>query len=101
MLFLLRNLIEKFFKWVDAISPQHSNPLKIDSVRQFTPVSGVNPKEFKERQQQLKDARRQEKVNAGPQSHILEGVTYEEASKMMQVLIFLRKSKKFTIFFFF
>lgn len=62
--------------------------MKIDSVRQFTPaVGGVNPKEFKERQQQLKDARRQEKVNAGPQSHILEGVTHEEAAKMMQVCI--------------
>lgn len=34
---------------------------------------------------QIKDYRRADKISAGPQSHILEGVTWEEAKKMQVI----------------
>ncbi|CAG9132981.1 unnamed protein product [Plutella xylostella] len=80
---------KKITKWVDANneewvqdqSPAHSStPLKIDTL-QFVPKN-TNPKEFKALQQQIKDNRRADKISAGPQSHILEGVTWDEANKM-------------------
>ncbi|KAL0808344.1 hypothetical protein ABMA28_012830 [Loxostege sticticalis] len=81
---------KKITKWVDANneewvqdgSPQHSStPVKIDTL-QFVPKN-TNPKEFKALQQQIKDNRRADKISAGPQSHILEGVTWDEASKLV------------------
>lgn len=36
---------------------------------------------------QIKDYRRADKISAGPQSHILEGVTWEEAKKMQDATI--------------
>lgn len=67
---------------------------------------GTNPKEFKQKQQQvnwsddkiasklirifvsqIKDYRRADKISAGPQSHILEGVTWEEARKMQDATV--------------
>lgn len=97
-------------QWVSDGSPTHSStPFKIDSALQFVPKN-TNPKEFKQLQQQvsenrtlstkfdvrpsmslklfknkcpqIKDYRRAEKISAGPQSHILEGVSWEEAKKM-------------------
>ncbi|XP_017783338.1 PREDICTED: protein hu-li tai shao isoform X1 [Nicrophorus vespilloides] len=73
---------KKITKWVADGSPTHSStPVKIDSALQFVPKN-TNPKEFKKLQQQIKDYRRADKISAGPQSHILEGVTWEEAKKM-------------------
>ncbi|XP_072941279.1 protein hu-li tai shao isoform X3 [Epargyreus clarus] len=81
---------KKITKWVDAnneewvqdASPAHtSTPVKIDTL-QFVP-KGTNPKEFKQLQQQIKENRRADKISAGPQSHILEGVTWDEASKLV------------------
>ncbi|XP_053623075.1 protein hu-li tai shao isoform X3 [Plodia interpunctella] len=81
---------KKITKWVDANneewvqdgSPAHSStPVKIDTL-QFVPKN-TNPKEFKALQQQIKDNRRADKISAGPQSHILEGVTWDEASKLV------------------
>ncbi|XP_046975320.1 protein hu-li tai shao isoform X1 [Vanessa cardui] len=81
---------KKITKWVDANneewvqdgSPAHSStPVKIDTL-QFVPKN-TNPKEFKKLQQQIKDNRRADKISAGPQSHILEGVTWDEASKLV------------------
>nr|CAI5857734.1 unnamed protein product [Callosobruchus analis] len=73
---------KKITKWVAEGSPSHSStPVKIDAALQFVP-KGTNPKEFKAKQQQIKDYRRADKISAGPQSHILEGVTWEEARKM-------------------
>ncbi|KAG7298493.1 hypothetical protein JYU34_018125 [Plutella xylostella] len=72
---------KKITKWVQDQSPAHSStPLKIDTL-QFVPKN-TNPKEFKALQQQIKDNRRADKISAGPQSHILEGVTWDEANKM-------------------
>ncbi|XP_050676474.1 protein hu-li tai shao isoform X2 [Leptidea sinapis] len=73
---------KKITKWVQDGSPSHSStPVKIDTL-QFVPKN-TNPKEFKKLQQQIKDYRRADKISAGPQSHILEGVTWDEASKLV------------------
>lgn len=79
---------KKITKWVADGSPNHSTgtPVKIDAALQFVP-KGTNPKEFKQRQQQIKDYRRADKISAGPQSHILEGVTWEEAKKMQDATV--------------
>lgn len=78
---------KKITKWVADGSPSHSStPVKIENAMQFVPP-GTNPKEFKQRQQQIKDYRRADKISAGPQSHILEGVTWEEARKMQDAAV--------------
>lgn len=86
---------KKITKWVDANadewvadgSPTHSStPVKIDSALQFVPKN-TNPKEFKKLQQQIKENRRADKITSGPQSHILEGVTWEEAKKLQDANI--------------
>ncbi|KAJ8921773.1 hypothetical protein NQ315_008398 [Exocentrus adspersus] len=78
---------KKITKWVADGSPSHSStPVKIDSALQFVPKN-TNPKEFKQKQQQIKDYRRADKISAGPQSHILEGVTWEEARKMQDATV--------------
>nr|XP_012153291.1 PREDICTED: protein hu-li tai shao isoform X3 [Megachile rotundata] len=78
---------KKITKWVSDGSPTHtSTPVKIDGALQFVPKN-TNPKEFKQIQQQIKDYRRADKISAGPQSHILEGVTWEEAKKMQDATI--------------
>ncbi|XP_055644458.1 protein hu-li tai shao isoform X2 [Toxorhynchites rutilus septentrionalis] len=72
----------KITKWVAEASPTHSStPVKIDGALQFVPPN-TNPKEFKRIQQQIKDYRRSDKISAGPQSHILEGVSWDEANRL-------------------
>ncbi|XP_015116504.1 uncharacterized protein LOC107040785 isoform X3 [Diachasma alloeum] len=74
-------------EWVSEGSPTHSStPVRIDSALQFVPKN-TNPREFKTLQQQIKDNRRADKISAGPQSHILEGVSWEEAKKMQDASI--------------
>lgn len=73
---------KKITKWVAEASPTHcSTPVKIDCALQFVPPN-TNPKEFKRIQQQIKDYRRADKISAGPQSHILEGVSWDEANRL-------------------
>lgn len=76
------------FQWVqDATSPSQGTPVKINSPHQFSPF-GVNPKEFKEKQKAIKENRRLGTTSAGPQSQILDGITYEEMAQM-RVWIYL------------
>lgn len=85
---------KKITKWVDShaeewvadSSPAHSTPVKIDNALQFVPP-GTNPREFKKLQQQIKDNRRADKISAGPQSHILEGVTWDEANRIKDATV--------------
>ncbi|XP_019880731.1 protein hu-li tai shao isoform X1 [Aethina tumida] len=78
---------KKITKWVSEGSPTHSStPVKIDSALQFVP-KGTNPKEFKQKQREIKEYRISQQKNAGPQSHILEGVTWEEARKMQDATV--------------
>jgi adducin len=68
----------KITKWVADGSPTHSTAVKIDDSLQFVPKN-TDPKEFKNLQKQIKENRRTGGVSAGPQSQILEGVTWDEA----------------------
>jgi len=86
---------KKITKWVDANaeewvadgSPTHSStPVRIESALQFVPKN-TDPREFKKLQQQIKDNRRADKITSGPQSHILEGVSWEEAKKLQDANI--------------
>ncbi|XP_037806026.1 protein hu-li tai shao isoform X3 [Lucilia sericata] len=77
---------KKITKWVAEGSPTHSTPVRIDDPLQFVPVN-TNPKEFKRVQQQIKDNRRADKISAGPQSHILEGVTWDEANRIKDATV--------------
>ena len=54
-------------------------PIKIPSMHHFSPRS-IDPKEFKQRQKEIKEYRRKGTTSAGPQSQILDGVTYEDLS---------------------
>lgn len=73
-------------QWVQDISSpsQSGTPVKISSPHQFSPFS-ANPKEFKEKQKAIKENRRLGTTSAGPQSQILDGVTYEEFAQIRAV----------------
>uniref|UniRef100_T1ISN9 Class II aldolase/adducin N-terminal domain-containing protein n=1 Tax=Strigamia maritima TaxID=126957 RepID=T1ISN9_STRMM len=69
-------------EWVAEGSPTHSsNPIKIESAHHFVPQN-TDPAEFKRKQKEIKENRIQSRITAGPQSHILEGVPWEEIKKM-------------------
>ncbi|VDD96462.1 unnamed protein product [Enterobius vermicularis] len=74
---------KKITKWVqDSASPTHSGTVvKISSPHQFSPVA-LNPKEFKEKQRAIKENRLTGATSAGPQSQILDGVSYEEMAQI-------------------
>jgi len=73
---------KKITKWVPDCSPTHSStPVKLEIAHQFVPM-GTTSKEFKLKQKQIKENRRQGGISAGPQSHILEGVSWDEAQKL-------------------
>ncbi|KAK6760322.1 hypothetical protein RB195_021701 [Necator americanus] len=74
---------KKITKWVqDATSPSASGtPVKISIPHHFSPMSS-NPKEFKDKQRAIKESGRLGTTTAGPQSQILDGVTYEEIARM-------------------
>ncbi|XP_069139750.1 alpha-adducin-like isoform X5 [Argopecten irradians] len=75
---------KKITKWVqeDEDSPKRSAmSMKLENPNQFAPL-GDNPKEFKQRQKQIRKDYYEEKVSAGPQSRVLEGITWEEAQKL-------------------
>ncbi|XP_068236652.1 protein hu-li tai shao isoform X4 [Palaemon carinicauda] len=74
---------KKITKWVADQSPTHSTstPVKLESALQFVP-SNTDPKEFKTVQKLIKENRRVGSISAGPTSHLLEGVTWDEARRM-------------------
>jgi len=73
---------KKITKWVPDCSPTHSStPVKLEMAHQFVPM-GTTSKEFKLKQKQIKENRRQGGISAGPQSHLLEGVSWDEAQKL-------------------
>merc|ERR1711874_677326 len=59
----------------------HSHATKIENNNQFVPVN-TNPKEFKKVQKLMKEGRRLGGVHAGPESKVLDGVSWEEARQM-------------------
>ncbi|XP_050718270.1 protein hu-li tai shao-like isoform X12 [Eriocheir sinensis] len=74
---------KKITKWVADSSPTHSSStaVKLDSALQFVPPN-TNPREFKTVQKMIKENRRVGNISAGPTSHLLEGVTWDEARRM-------------------
>merc|ERR1719483_1167056 len=72
---------KKITKWVSEGSPSHSTPIKIESSNQFVPLN-TKPKEFKKVQKLMKEGRRLGGVHAGPESKVLDGVSWEEARQM-------------------
>jgi len=72
---------KKITKWVSEGSPSHSTPIKIESSNQFVPLNS-NPKEFKKVQKLMKEGRRLGGVHAGPESKVLDGVSWDEARQM-------------------
>uniref|UniRef100_A0A914EHP8 Class II aldolase/adducin N-terminal domain-containing protein n=1 Tax=Acrobeloides nanus TaxID=290746 RepID=A0A914EHP8_9BILA len=72
---------KRITKWVPDTTPTAHNgiPIKIPSMHHFSPRS-IDPKEFKQRQKEIKENRRKGTTSAGPQSQILDGVTYEDLS---------------------
>merc|ERR1719427_319944 len=72
---------KKITKWVSEGSPSHSTPIKIENSNQFVPLNS-NPKEFKKVQKLMKEGRRLGGVHAGPESKVLDGVSWEEARQM-------------------
>ncbi|OUC46293.1 hypothetical protein D917_07835, partial [Trichinella nativa] len=70
--------------WVQEMNTSSSNPVKISSPHQFAPISS-NSKELKEKRDMLKEARRVDTVSAGPQSKVLEPVTWQEIDKLKEV----------------
>merc|ERR1711874_553767 len=59
----------------------HSHATKIENNNQFVPVN-TNPKEFKKVQKLMKEGRRLGGVHAGPESKVLDGLSWEEVKNM-------------------
>ena len=77
------SLMIVLLQWVADGSPSHSTPVKIETSNQFVPM-GSNPKEFKRVQKLMKEGRRLGGVHAGPESKVLDGLSWEEAQQMHQ-----------------
>ncbi|BFY97952.1 hypothetical protein BsWGS_00994 [Bradybaena similaris] len=76
---------KKITKWVpetDAPNRPGGAIVKIENPNQFAP-QGENPREFKEKQKSIKKDYYEERITAGPQSRILEGITWDEAQRAM------------------
>jgi adducin len=73
--------VKKLTKWVPDKAP--GEVIKIDSPNHFVPV-GADPKELKTKFHQIRRDYYDDNITCGPQSRILEGVTWEEAQKMKE-----------------
>ncbi|XP_041368992.1 alpha-adducin-like isoform X3 [Gigantopelta aegis] len=76
---------KKITKWVpEDEQPGHtSTPIKLESPNVFAP-QGENPKEFRDTQKRIKKDYYEDKVTAGPQSKVLEGLSWDEAQQQMK-----------------
>ncbi|ESO97018.1 hypothetical protein LOTGIDRAFT_115246 [Lottia gigantea] len=72
---------KKITKWVPDGQVSTSTPIKLDNPNQFAP-QGENPKEFRDKQRALRKDYYTDAISAGPQSKILEGVSWDEAQKI-------------------
>ncbi|KAF2362529.1 Class II aldolase/adducin N-terminal [Trinorchestia longiramus] len=77
---------KKITKWVADGSPTHSNAVKLEDNLQFVPKD-TDPKEFKKIQKAIKENRRIGNLSAGPTSHLLEGVTWDEVRRMQDAAV--------------
>lgn len=73
---------KKITKWVkegDGLSPT----VKVEQPNLFAP-QGENPKELKQKYKAIRKEYYEDHIDAGPQSRILEGATYDEARKLQE-----------------
>jgi len=71
----------KITKWVPEASPSKtSTPIRIENKNQFAP-QGVDPKELKNHQKQIKQDRYVDKVTAGYQSKLLDNIPDSETNE--------------------
>ena len=70
------------WQWVqDNTTPSPGGtPIKVNNLH-FSPL-GTDVREFRAKQQQMKDKRNQGLISSGPESRVLDGVTWDEAEKM-------------------
>merc|ERR1712083_434706 len=69
------------YQKVEVLETGTSDPKKITNNNQFVPVN-TNPKEFKKVQKLMKEGRRLGGVHAGPESKVLDGLSWEEVKNM-------------------
>jgi len=72
---------KKITKWVPDEGP--APVIKIENANQFAPI-GANSKELRAKFQEIRKDYYDENIKAGPQSRILNGVTWEEAQKIKE-----------------
>lgn len=73
---------KKITKWIQEGSPSNSGTsVKLENPNQFAP-QGADPHEFKKKQKNIRKDYYEDKVTAGPQSRVLEGLTWEEAQQL-------------------
>ena len=72
---------KKITKWVPESQSTGSTPVKVENANQFAP-QGENPKEYKQKFQKIRKEYYTDHIDAGPQSRILEGASWEEAERL-------------------
>jgi len=72
---------KKITRWIPDSAP--GSLIKIENPNQFAPV-GTDPKELKAKFREIRKDHFDDNITAGPQSRILEGVTWEEAQKIKE-----------------
>uniref|UniRef100_A0A5S6QGI3 Class II aldolase/adducin N-terminal domain-containing protein n=1 Tax=Trichuris muris TaxID=70415 RepID=A0A5S6QGI3_TRIMR len=72
-----------YTKWVQDINVTGSTPVKIVPPHQFVPVAPTT-REFKEKRNMLKEARRVDTISAGPQSKVLDPVAWQDIEKIKE-----------------
>ncbi|CAG0893941.1 unnamed protein product [Cyprideis torosa] len=75
---------KKIIKWVpdSSSNQQGGTPVRLADPLQFVPKN-TTAKEFKQKQKQMKEWRRAGEKTAGPQSHVLDGVSWDEAKTLV------------------
>jgi len=74
---------KKYTKWVAEIDPElkSSYVVKTENPNQFAP-QGSNPRELQHKHKEIRKEYYTETIHAGPQSKILDGISWEEAERI-------------------
>jgi len=72
---------KKITRWVSEGDDKSCTPVKVENPNQFAP-QGDNPKEFRQKHEAIRKEYYTDKIDAGPQSRILEGMSWEEAQRI-------------------
>jgi adducin len=74
---------KKYTKWIAEKDPElkSSYIIKTENPNQFAP-QGADPKELKQKHQEIRKEYYTDSIHAGPQSKILDGISWEEAERI-------------------